>query len=183
LAQDSRCDNVLLEYRLAIELSDRGLLERIYPVMIGDIDAISGAYGNYFSQGCHPVSSPFVVVRAVEDKLAEHLEVQGLGLALREELSVKSVLDAITINQGGFVQGQGGVSILLDAQADIITEMVRKLEEARDEDEDGNILSPIEEALAAKDEANARAAAAEAAMEALKSELEEALLQLSLVGN
>ena len=49
LTGDSMCDNVLLEYRLAIELADRGLLERTYPVMIGDCNT-NGVYGNYFSQ-------------------------------------------------------------------------------------------------------------------------------------
>ena len=34
LTRDSMCDNVFFEYRLTIELVDRGLLEHTYPVMI-----------------------------------------------------------------------------------------------------------------------------------------------------
>ena len=38
LEETSPVDNVFLEYRLALELRDMGLLEHIYPVMIGDYD-------------------------------------------------------------------------------------------------------------------------------------------------
>jgi hypothetical protein len=64
LTQDSKCDNVLLEYLLSLELSERGLIEKIYPVMIGDLELpahhatgsarpseIKKVYRNYFSSG------------------------------------------------------------------------------------------------------------------------------------
>ena len=34
-------DNVLLEYRMALELKAGGLLEKIYPIMVGDIDGVA----------------------------------------------------------------------------------------------------------------------------------------------
>lgn len=58
LLVDSPCDNVLLEYRLALELSCRGLVERVYPLFRGDSDPSTGAVGNYFRQGCHPNIPP-----------------------------------------------------------------------------------------------------------------------------
>ena len=37
LTVDSRCDTFLLDLRLALELHDLGLIERIVPVMIGEL--------------------------------------------------------------------------------------------------------------------------------------------------
>jgi hypothetical protein len=37
LQEGSPCDNVLLEHRLSIELSERGLIEKTFPVFIGDL--------------------------------------------------------------------------------------------------------------------------------------------------
>jgi hypothetical protein len=57
LTTDSPCDNVLLEYLLALELSIRGLVEKIYPIMFGDElsnDAGVTVYGNYFALKCNP---------------------------------------------------------------------------------------------------------------------------------
>jgi len=186
LVEDSRCDNVLLEYRLSIELADRGLLESTYPVMIGDVDASSGEYGDYFAQGCHPNASSVVVVLAVEEKLVEHLEAQGLGLPFREEMSVKAVLDAITVNQGGFVQGRGGAQTLLAAQADLIASMVQQLGAGggggRGNGSGGGgggaSLSPLHEANARVAASDARAAALDAQVAALMQEL-DALKQTS----
>ena len=48
LQEDSKCDNVLLEWRLALELKERGMIEGIFPVMIGD-KGPDGEYSNYFS--------------------------------------------------------------------------------------------------------------------------------------
>jgi len=170
LTEDSRCDNVLLEYRLSIELIDRGLLERIYPIMIGDMDA-SGKYGNYF-QGCHP-NTPMIAVRAVEHKLAEHLEGQGLGLALRD-MTVRQVMDAITVNQGGFVQGTTGPQALLEEQAVLIEKMVRELDDSSDASggKGLNLLQQLQEALA-------RAEAAEAAREEDRKLIEALRIELA----
>ena len=71
LAEDSNCDNVLLEHLLALELQTRVMIERIYPVMIGDlspssVDGEPGVYANYFATGCHPrLPDPSVEVKSV----------------------------------------------------------------------------------------------------------------------
>lgn len=55
LTEASGCDNVQLEHRLALELSQRGFTERIFPIFVGDVDATTGALGHYFRQGCQPL--------------------------------------------------------------------------------------------------------------------------------
>ena len=77
LAEGSKCDNVLLEWRLALELHERGMIEGIFPVMIGDKRPY-GEYSNYFSSGCNP-NPPDIVVHALESKLIDHLGREGLG--------------------------------------------------------------------------------------------------------
>ena len=100
---NSPCDNVLLEHTLALEFQFRGLVEKIYPLMLGDVvfnpTTEQKKYENYFATGCHPSIEGGVVVSSVQRKLSEHLNRQCLGSALLEAMSVKQVLDAITINQ------------------------------------------------------------------------------------
>lgn len=117
LTKDSACDNVLLEYTLALEFRERGLLDFIFPLMIGDEllksdFGIGVAYGNYFRSGCHPILSPTeeVTVTSVIDKASEHLAKQCLGTMLQNKLSVKEVLDGILANQGYFVEGLKSVA-------------------------------------------------------------------------
>ena len=109
LSKDSRCDNVFLEHRLALELRSMGLIERIYPVMIGDKQG--GHYSSYFQSGCHP-AAPDVYVDSIETKVREHLERQGLGAPLESNVTVKKVLSDITSNQGGFIEGIDEVAFL-----------------------------------------------------------------------
>ena len=115
LTESSRCDNVLLEYRLAIELQSFNLLEFVYPVMIGDSSGDSAdpracTYTNYFKSGCSP-NCPDITVKSVEEKLCEHLNNQGLGAPIGSNRTVKDVLQALTTHQGGFIQGAGGDAI------------------------------------------------------------------------
>jgi hypothetical protein len=54
LQMDSRCDNVFLEHRLAVELRNLGMLDKIFPVLIGDPvgDVLPAAtYGKFFESG------------------------------------------------------------------------------------------------------------------------------------
>jgi len=98
LTAASACDNVLLEYQLALELHKRGDLRAIYPVLVGELkhlgDEFGDLYSDFFKSGGVP-ACPDVVVKAVEDKVAEHLERLGKG-ALSTERTVKATLDAIT---------------------------------------------------------------------------------------
>ena len=119
ITEDSYCDNVLLEYRLACELQRRGLLERVFPLFVGD--EADGVHSKYYPSRCASTSSS----RAVEDKVAMHLERQGLGAALEERPSVAHVLSRVMACQGGFVEGLGGLEGLLAVQADRIRDMVQ----------------------------------------------------------
>ena len=109
LTQDSRCDNVFLEHRLALEVRAMGLIEKIYPVMIGDKQG--GQYSAYFQSGCHP-SAPDVYVESVEAKVREHLDRQGLGAPIESNVTVKKVLSSIMSNQGGFIEGMDEVAFV-----------------------------------------------------------------------
>lgn len=102
---------MLLEWRLALELKDRGMLEGVFPLMIGDAGA-DGKYSNYFKSGCNP-NAPDVVVQSVETKLREHLDREGLGMPYKDENSVRSVLTTVLSNQGAFIEGDviGSLSI------------------------------------------------------------------------
>lgn len=66
----------------ALEFAERGLLTKIYPVMIGDktIEETEGepavSYTNYFSSGCHPSSCKDIVVDAIEQRTNAHLDRQ-----------------------------------------------------------------------------------------------------------
>ena len=122
-------DNVLLEYRMALELKADHLVEAIYPVMIGDIDGDrntdirDNVYLDYFRCGCHPMVEGDVVVNSVEEKLREHLARKALGAPKESSMSVRAVLKSITDHQGGMVKGKGRDAI--SAIANTIYSMVR----------------------------------------------------------
>ena len=124
LAAASPCDNVLLEYRLAIELAQRSLVSRIFPLFLGD--SVAGGIQqrtHYFSSGCAP-NAPDVVVAAVESKAVRHLESLGLGLPFALNMSLKDVFSGITSYQGGFVQGSGDDASLLALHAATVQKML-----------------------------------------------------------
>ena len=104
LTESSRCDNVLLEWALALELESREMITGIFPVFIGDKYS-NGNYGDYFPDHCHPHPLPQLTVVSLHDKLQEHLDRQGLGAAYCESTSVKQISEAITAHQGGFIRG------------------------------------------------------------------------------
>lgn len=101
LESNSQCDNVILEWRLAQELFDMGMLNGIYPLLIGDKDPTTSEYSDYFKSGCNPTFSTNVVVDSIEGKLREHLEREGLGFPLTDKQSIKNIFSFIC-NQQGF---------------------------------------------------------------------------------
>ena len=103
LTANSPCDNMYLEQRLALELRDRGLIEKIFPVFVGEKQA-DGNHTRYQFQADHP-TLPDVRVAAVEDKLIGHLDGQGLGLPYHMDMTVADVIGAVTKYQGSFVEG------------------------------------------------------------------------------
>ncbi len=76
LTEESDCDNVLLEHRLALELKDRGYVRSILPLLIGQCN--DGVFDR-FSFAQLPSELPKVQVRALESKLREHLNNHCLG--------------------------------------------------------------------------------------------------------
>ena len=120
-ADQPNCDNVYLEHRLAVELQGLGLIEKMFPVFIGNLDATTSEYSHYFGSGCHP-SLPEVTVKSVEEKLRHHMESQALGTPVVPDRTVKSVVDAITACQGAFIVGPADATFA--AAADSIAKML-----------------------------------------------------------
>lgn len=126
LNANSLCDNVLLEYRLALELRKLGLKDYICPVMIGDVvdKALSDEeeFTHYFDSGCHPENLSATHVIALEEKLIRLMDQCGLGLPLQQNVSVRQIVGDILINQGCFVSGPAGAAF--DAVVDSIMAVV-----------------------------------------------------------
>eukprot|EP01036_Dinobryon_divergens_P035886 gene35886-46585_t len=111
LSKESNCDNVFLEYRMALELRELGLIERICPVMIGEetmTETESGICGGVYSRYAEFDSSwaSAVSVDAVETKLREHLDRQGLGAPMTTTTTPRDVLTALFSIQGFFIEGK-----------------------------------------------------------------------------
>eukprot|EP01041_Mallomonas_annulata_P042137 gene42137-biopygen6775 len=78
---------------MALELRDMGLLERVYPIMIGnEIIGVPDTYSRYNEWGNWASSE---VIDSVEAKLREHLEREGLGSPLVPEASPSDILNKI----------------------------------------------------------------------------------------
>lgn len=132
--------------RLALELQSRDLVEKIYPVFIGDrilecespgslssslssVASVSAdaLYGHYFKDGCHPKINNDDVVASVEKQLRLHLERLCLGCPLLEEMSTSAVVKAIVKNQGNVVDGMLGPA-LMKVQQDILKMQTQQLQ-------------------------------------------------------
>ena len=137
LAASSPCDNVLLEYRLALELQERSLIERVFPLFLGRrSEPAAGAgceqceerYERYEFSGpstCHPTCVPKVAVDSVELALHSMLEHEGLGLPLLDGVTVADVLKGVCKFQGFFVEGTPsevleGLSACLGSMVDFL---------------------------------------------------------------
>ena len=124
LTTDSKCDNVFLEHRLAVELQELGLIEKLFPVFIGDLDKEREEYSQYFGSGCHP-SLPEVSVKSVEEKLRHHMESQALGTPLQPNRTVASVVNALGACQGAFIVGPSNATFAA-AAASIVKMLTEK---------------------------------------------------------
>ena len=141
LKEDSDCDNVLLEHRLAIELMDRGFVKSILPLLIGQC---SDGVFDKFSFAQLPSESPKVQVRALEAKLRDHLNNHCLGTPCvpygfqsfdlctayfygryDETATVQDVFKRITAFQGHRVEGPKDAAVLA-----VVTELekLRKMD-------------------------------------------------------
>lgn len=111
LTEFSPCDNVLLEYRLALELKCLGFIEKVFPVFIGDIayDTLEmPIYGNFFQAGCiqRLEELPDLSVTEVETTVNHIMDEQGLGEMLSPDRSVRNVVSQILSFQGISVEGE-----------------------------------------------------------------------------
>jgi hypothetical protein len=134
LSRSSNCDNVLLEHRLALELVERGILESVYPVLIGDLvtDMNKELYTDYFLTDCHPQCTNHVVVDSVEIALQDHLNRLCFGTPLLEDMTVPTILDRIVKNQGCLVEGPADKAFetAIDDVLSIVEEKKQKAENA-----------------------------------------------------
>ena len=82
LEKTTPCDNMYLEFVLALELRERGTLDKVFPLMLGDKDDTMGKYSKFTFRGanpCYPTSFPHLVVDSVDAKLRERLDDMELG--------------------------------------------------------------------------------------------------------
>jgi ankyrin repeat protein/serine/threonine protein kinase len=139
LQADSRCDNVLLEHLLALELKQLNMISRIFPIFIG-------ARTTDEKNCCAPFdwsslrNMPDVCVQSVQDKVAKHLERLGLGSPYFPCLTVKEVVDQITINNGRVLAGD------IDEQLAMIADRISRLNQEVNSEYGGVEVSPTESA-------------------------------------
>jgi serine/threonine protein kinase len=137
---DSSCDNVVLEWRLALDLQARNMIHGIFPVMIADKDDGRAILAG----GCHPNQQPVpdCVVQSVEHKLGDYLEKQGLGSPLLAEMTVKEIVGRICEFQGGILKGD--VDKVLPGICEAIRQMVIATKTNQVAAPSGFQLDPIE---------------------------------------
>jgi hypothetical protein len=134
LTAESPVDSFLLEQQMALELQSRTLIEKIYPVMMGDeaVDPETGhaVYGNYFADGCHPSMPQGVIVESITSKVDEHLNRLSLGTPLHDNMTTDNVLKDITKNQGRLVTGP-----LKDCTSLILIDLKKMRDQAEEADD------------------------------------------------
>lgn len=126
LEEGSPCDNVLLEYRLALEQHERGKLRAIFPLFVGEKSADTSQLSRFFDDRDATPICKNAVIASVEQKVCEHLVRQNgsKGAQVRvKDRSPGGVLMRLGRHQGGFLQGDPDRA--LDDVVQIIDEMVR----------------------------------------------------------
>ena len=109
LSTTSPCDHLLLEFVLALELRERGRLDKIFPIFIGHKDPTTNEYEKYSFSGkhaSHPQSLPNLSVSSVETRLIDRIDDLGLGLPYVETMTVSNIVHALLKYQGTFVEGE-----------------------------------------------------------------------------
>ena len=109
LKTDSPCDHLLLEFALALELRERGRLDKIFPLFIGPVDPVTAEYTKYTFSGkyaSHPQSLPELSVLSVETRLIDRIDDLGLGSPFIEAMTVKNIVASLLKYQGTFVEGR-----------------------------------------------------------------------------
>ena len=67
-----KCDNVILEYALALDLHDLKDAA-IMPLFVGNKDS-AGKYSHFFESGCMPRGCKDVIVESIATKVFDYLE-------------------------------------------------------------------------------------------------------------
>jgi serine/threonine protein kinase len=123
LTEESPCDNVFLEHRLAIELKKLTLIDVIYPVFIGEIvenrsnddnattttTSSTIIYKRVILEHLLPTTVN-CSVKAVENDLKLHMASQCLGDPVETEKTVSSVLTEIVSQDCALVEGDGEIA-------------------------------------------------------------------------
>ena len=105
--EDGEIDNCLLEHRMALELRKLGLIEKIFPVMVGK-ETVDGEYSDFFASGLRPYPPP-IKIRRLEEALKHNFtllqmdydEEEGDG----EPRHLEAVMDVLFKQQGDFIRG------------------------------------------------------------------------------
>lgn len=109
LSEQSPCDNLMLELRLATALKAQGHLRQILPVLVGEpINDLGLGLGSGFASFHHGAdsvpASPELTVASVEAKASEHLRRAGFS-PLQTPARIPQTVDGILQHQCVAVQG------------------------------------------------------------------------------
>lgn len=126
LDEDSKCDNVLLEYELVLELFEMGRVKGVLPLLVGDLkhdpDIGEEVYTHFFRSKCMP-ELPGVSVTSIQKKALSYLEAdEHIADLLSDDVllvpdvpegtpsllagrTVKETLGAVLSFQGHFMRG------------------------------------------------------------------------------
>ena len=153
--ESSPCDNVFLEHRMALELRDFNYIEKIMPVLIGEVDhqTTPKKFEAFDFSSCLP-NAPECHVTAVEEKLKMHLDKQGLGTPLSSNRTIKSVLNDIMACQGVFAAGL--VDTAFVDVSDKIESMVKEIKNHNEDIAEGEGFKDIPDST--DDELNLKSA-------------------------
>jgi len=110
LTEQSRCNYLVLEHQMALELFRRSDLRAIFPVFVGELrydSSLGKMYGDFFQDECVPRCSD-VVVKAIEGQLVQLLEYSGKGAPQlpASARTVKATFGAITSFEGFKLRGR-----------------------------------------------------------------------------
>ena len=112
LEDQDRCDNVFLEHCLALELRQRGYIEKVFPVFIGKKKTDDDGATTYVKIDHRlemPRNCPDKVIKAVQTKVGQHLDNNSLGSPYKQR-TVAAVWKEIANCQGAEVEGASSVA-------------------------------------------------------------------------
>jgi hypothetical protein len=120
-------DELLLEYRMAVELSESALVEFIKPVLVGDLikkPGQSATYLPYFSNDCCPLCS-YEPVQVVEDEVARCVEALGLAQPVAQSQSVFETLQTLLDSDFCLLDGkkESAINKMVDSLVELVTDV------------------------------------------------------------